>query len=36
VSTSLYADTLGDPGSPEGTLIGAELHNARAMAEAWR
>ena len=36
VSTSLYADTLGDPGTPEGTLIGAELHNARAMAEAWR
>jgi iron/zinc/copper transport system substrate-binding protein/iron/zinc/copper transport system permease protein len=36
VSTSLYADTLGDPGTPEATLTGAELHNARAMAEAWR
>ena len=36
VSTSLYTDTLGEPGSPTGTLIGAELHNARAMAEAWR
>jgi ABC-type Zn uptake system ZnuABC Zn-binding protein ZnuA/ABC-type Mn2+/Zn2+ transport system permease subunit len=36
VSTSLYADTLGEPGTPEGTLTGAELHNARAMAEAWR
>ena len=36
VSTSLYADTLGKPGTPEGTLTGAELHNAEAMAEAWR
>jgi zinc/manganese transport system substrate-binding protein/manganese/iron transport system substrate-binding protein len=36
VSTSLYADTLGEPGSAAATLIGAELHNARAMAEAWR
>jgi manganese/zinc transport system permease protein len=36
VSTSLYADTLGEPGTPTGTLTGAELHNARAMAEAWR
>ena len=36
VSTSLYADTLGEPGTPEATLPGAELHNARAMAEAWR
>jgi ABC-type Zn uptake system ZnuABC Zn-binding protein ZnuA/ABC-type Mn2+/Zn2+ transport system permease subunit len=36
VSTSLYADTLGEPGTPEATLIGAELHNARAMVEAWR
>ncbi|HEX8052240.1 MAG TPA: zinc ABC transporter substrate-binding protein, partial [Thermoleophilaceae bacterium] len=36
VSTSLYADTLGEPGTPAATLIGAELLNARAMAEAWR
>lgn len=36
VSTSLYADTLGEPGTPEGTLTGAELANARAMVEAWR
>lgn len=35
VSTSLYADTLAESGA-EATLIGAELHNARAMAEAWR
>jgi ABC-type Mn2+/Zn2+ transport system permease subunit/ABC-type Zn uptake system ZnuABC Zn-binding protein ZnuA len=36
VSTSLFADTLGRPGTPEGTLPGAELHNAQAMAGAWR
>jgi hypothetical protein len=36
VSTSLYADALGEPDSGAQTLIGAELHNARAMAEAWR
>jgi ABC-type Zn uptake system ZnuABC Zn-binding protein ZnuA len=36
VATDLYADTLGEPGTPEGTVLGAELHNARAMAEAWR
>jgi ABC-type Zn uptake system ZnuABC Zn-binding protein ZnuA/ABC-type Mn2+/Zn2+ transport system permease subunit len=36
VETGLYADTLGRPGSGAGTLIGAELHNARAMADAWR
>ena len=36
VSTSLYADVLGEPGTPEGTLTGAELHNAKAMAEAWK
>jgi ABC-type Zn uptake system ZnuABC Zn-binding protein ZnuA/ABC-type Mn2+/Zn2+ transport system permease subunit len=36
VSTSLYADTLGEPGTREATLLGAEMHNARAMAEAWR
>jgi ABC-type Zn uptake system ZnuABC Zn-binding protein ZnuA/ABC-type Mn2+/Zn2+ transport system permease subunit len=35
VSTALYADTLAEEG-PASTLIGAELHNARAMAEAWR
>lgn len=36
VATDLYADTLGDDGSGAETLIDAELHNARAMAEAWR
>ena len=36
VSTSLYADTLGEPGGEADTLVEAELHNARAMAEAWR
>ncbi|MDQ3936613.1 MAG: zinc ABC transporter substrate-binding protein, partial [Actinomycetota bacterium] len=36
VSTSLYADALGEPGSGAESLIGAELHNAHAMAEAWR
>ena len=35
VSTSLYADTLAE-GGPASTVIGAELHNARAMAEAWQ
>lgn len=35
VSTSLYADVLGDPGSGAETLVEAELINARAMAEAW-
>ena len=36
VSTDLYSDTLGGKGSGAETLIDAELHNARAMAEAWR
>lgn len=36
VSTSLYADSLGPPGSPGATYIGAELANARAMQAAWR
>ena len=36
VSTSLYADTLPPPGGPGTGLLNAELHNARAMAEAWR
>lgn len=36
VSTSLYADVLGAPGTPEASFIGAEIANARAMAEAWR
>jgi len=36
VSTSLYADALGEPGSEASTFVGAELANARAMAEAWR
>ena len=36
VATDLYADTLGDEGSGAETLIDAELHNARAMAEAWK
>ena len=35
VATDLYADTLAESG-PAATLLGAELHNARAMAEAWR
>ncbi len=35
VSTSLYADVLGGPGSGAETLIEAELANARAMAAAW-
>jgi iron/zinc/copper transport system substrate-binding protein/iron/zinc/copper transport system permease protein len=36
VATDLYSDTLGRKGSGAETLIDAELHNARAMAEAWR
>ncbi len=35
VSTSLYADVLGEPGSEADTLVEAELVNARAMVEAW-
>jgi ABC-type Zn uptake system ZnuABC Zn-binding protein ZnuA len=35
VSTSLYADTLGPPGSGAETFIGAELANARAMRASW-
>lgn len=35
VSTSLYADVLGGPGSGAETLVAAELANARAMARAW-
>lgn len=35
VSTSLYADTLGPPGSGADTLVGAQLANARAMRSAW-
>lgn len=35
IATDLYADTLGDDPDAD-TLIEAELHNARAMAEAWR
>jgi ABC-type Zn uptake system ZnuABC Zn-binding protein ZnuA/ABC-type Mn2+/Zn2+ transport system permease subunit len=36
VATDLYADVLGRRGSGADTLIGAELHNARAMLESWR
>jgi zinc/manganese transport system substrate-binding protein/manganese/iron transport system substrate-binding protein len=36
VATDLYADTLGEEGSGAETLIDAEIHNARAMSEAWR
>ena len=36
VSTSLYADVLGAPGSGAETFIGAELANARAMRAAWK
>lgn len=36
VSTSLYADTLGPPGSPAESHIGAEIANARAMRAAWQ
>jgi ABC-type Zn uptake system ZnuABC Zn-binding protein ZnuA len=35
VSTSLYADVLGPPGSGAETFIGSELANARAMRAAW-
>jgi zinc/manganese transport system substrate-binding protein/manganese/iron transport system substrate-binding protein len=35
VSTSLYADVLGGPGSGAESLVEAELVNARAMAAAW-
>jgi zinc/manganese transport system substrate-binding protein/manganese/iron transport system substrate-binding protein len=35
VSTSLYADVLGAPGSGAETFIDAELANARAMRDAW-
>ena len=35
VSTSLYADALGPPGSGAETFIDAELANARAMLSAW-
>lgn len=35
VATDLYADTLGDDPRTD-TFVEAELHNARAMAEAWR
>jgi len=35
VSTSLYADVLGAPGSGAETFIEAELANARAMRAAW-
>ncbi len=35
VSTSLYADVLGEPGSGAETFIEAERANARAMLEAW-
>ena len=36
VSSSLYADALGRPGSGAETFIEAELANARAMLAAWR
>jgi zinc/manganese transport system substrate-binding protein len=36
VSAVLYADSLGPPGSPTSTFIGAEVANARAMRAAWR
>lgn len=35
VSSSLYADTLGAPGSGAETFVAAELANARAMRTAW-
>ncbi len=35
VSTSLYADALGPPGSGAETFVDAELANARAMLSAW-
>ncbi|HEX8065602.1 MAG TPA: zinc ABC transporter substrate-binding protein [Thermoleophilaceae bacterium] len=36
VSTSLYADALGDRGSGADTFVAAELANARAMLAAWK
>jgi ABC-type Zn uptake system ZnuABC Zn-binding protein ZnuA/ABC-type Mn2+/Zn2+ transport system permease subunit len=36
VSTSLYADVLGAPGSGADTFVGAEVRNAEAMVGAWR
>ncbi len=36
VSTSLYADVLGGPGSGAETFIAAELANAQAMVTAWQ
>ena len=36
VSTSLYADALGRPGSGAETFVEAELANAKAMLSAWR
>lgn len=36
VSTSLYADALGRPGSGAETFIEAELANAKAMVSAWK
>ena len=35
ISTSLYADALGPPGSPTAGFVEAELANARAMRSAW-
>ncbi len=35
VSTSLYADALGEPGSEGATFVDAEIANARAMRSAW-
>jgi zinc/manganese transport system substrate-binding protein len=35
VSSSLYADSLGPPGSGAEAFVGAELANARAMRRAW-
>ena len=32
---ALYADTLGMPGTPEGTWLGAQVHNVRALMKAW-
>lgn len=36
VSTSLYSDSLGPPGSEAATYVGAQLANARAMRSAWQ
>jgi ABC-type Zn uptake system ZnuABC Zn-binding protein ZnuA len=36
VNASLYADVLGEPGTPENRYIDAEIANARAMRSAWR